>query len=852
MMFKRVLNELEDNYIFPFLWMMGESHEMIGREMEGIRSCGIRSVCLESRPHPDFAGEKWWDDMDFVLEKARELDMKIWILDDDHFPTGHAVGRFEGKDAALRKTYLAEKHADFFGDREQAFLYRALIGKDAKILAVFAVRRPDPDSAVLDLSSVYDLTEGIQGEFCFFHIPEKGLFRVFTLYTTQENGGRENYMNLVDSRSVQVLIDAVYEPHYRRYADEFGKTILGFFSDEPELGNVPGYAYDNRLGMEDIKLPWSPELEEAIRKRFGARWKEKLLGCWFEIGEETEKIRIGYMDEMTRLVYRCFSGQLGKWCRDHGVEYIGHVIEDSGASLNMGCSIGHYFREMKGQAMAGIDVVHHQIDPGHTGAVHQWLTDGRGGDFFHYQLAKLGSSSAHIDAEKKGRSLCEVFGSYGWALDTPDMKWLLDHMMVRGINHFVPHAFSITDPNQDCPPHFFAQGKNPQFGYFRTLMRYANRVCDLISGGEPVLGAAVLYPAETYWSGRAVESLNEICKALMTDQIDFDIVPEDFLVEAGGGDKDTMFGRTGREYPALVIPGGKRISRETILFLQKHPEVPVFICGAVPEQDTEGMIFNAELYKNLHSVTLKEMPSAVKSLRKYTVTVKTEAENLRVMRYRKPEGELFYFFNEDVYDRASFCVHGSFGSVQIYDAVSNSVRRVRTAGDCFEMALEPGETLLCTFRKEAEGETIIKQEQQELKLPAVVSLQKGDHYEVWKTISPGEELPGMNRIFPEYCGVFHYEMNFSFRKNQGRRVAVYLPCCGNGAEIKLNGKAVGTIFQDYQRIEITEALQDGDNILEIFMANTLVWQRPDPASAFAAIRPTGLTAYPVLETEMVS
>ena len=40
---------------------------------------------------------------------------------------------------------------------------------------------------------------------------------------------------MMDSASCRVLIDAVYEPHYAHYGEEFGKTIAGFFSDEPEL-----------------------------------------------------------------------------------------------------------------------------------------------------------------------------------------------------------------------------------------------------------------------------------------------------------------------------------------------------------------------------------------------------------------------------------------------------------------------------------------------------------------------------------------------------------------------------------------------------------------------------------------
>jgi len=41
------------------------------------------------------------------------------------------------------------------------------------------------------------------------------------------------------------------------------------------------------------------------------------------------------------------------------------------------------------------------------------------------------------------------------------MKLFTDHMLVRGINHFMLHAFSPKDSDEDCPPHFYARGENP-------------------------------------------------------------------------------------------------------------------------------------------------------------------------------------------------------------------------------------------------------------------------------------------------------------------------------------------------------------------------------------------------------
>lgn len=50
------LNGKQGNYILPFFWQHGEDEETLREYMGVIQDMGIRAVCLESRPHPDFAG----------------------------------------------------------------------------------------------------------------------------------------------------------------------------------------------------------------------------------------------------------------------------------------------------------------------------------------------------------------------------------------------------------------------------------------------------------------------------------------------------------------------------------------------------------------------------------------------------------------------------------------------------------------------------------------------------------------------------------------------------------------------------------------------------------------------------
>lgn len=173
--------------------------------------------------------------------------------------------------------------------------------------------------------------------------------------------GRTDYCNLIDRDAVKFLIDTVYEPHYQKYAAEFGNTFAGFFSDEPELGNTFG---DSEIGLSIMELPWCRELSEHL----SILWPEDraiyLAALWSEIEGFSQKARYDYMDQLTHLFKKNFSEQIGKWCEAHHVEYIGHVIEDNGRHTKTGYGAGHFFRALWGQHMSGIDVVLQQIRPG--------------------------------------------------------------------------------------------------------------------------------------------------------------------------------------------------------------------------------------------------------------------------------------------------------------------------------------------------------------------------------------------------------------------------------------------------------------------------------------------------------
>ena len=613
---EQALENKGDNYILPFFWQHGEDEETLREYMNAIHAANIGAVCVESRPHPDFAGDKWWTDMNVILDEAKKLGMKVWILDDSHFPTGFANGAMKDAPKNLHHKYMCYRTLEMAGPVSQVEFdlkqYMQPVPPppwepappasdddfaDDKLLAVLACPVQENES----LGQPIDITDKIVDGKVVFDLPQ-GYFKIFVVYISRNGKGRNDYINFLDKDSCRILIDAVYEPHYAHYKELFGNVIAGFFSDEPPIGNVPGYMPSGPIGTSGQILPWSDAAMDRLTQEYGSEdWVSQVPYLWAPAADKDAqaKIRDAFMQMVSKLVEECFSRQNGDWCHDHGVEYIGHMLEDCDMNMSMGISMGHYFRGLAGQHMAGIDNIGGQVTIGGQNVPrHDNPACKDEGGFYHYMLAKLGASHAAIDPRKKGRTMCENFGAYGWQSGPKEQKYMIDHFVARGVNRFVPHAFSPAPfPDFDCPPHFYAHGQNPTYRAFGQLMAYSNRVCHLIDGGLACPDVAVLYAAEGVWAGGGTSDI-PVCRHLGEAQVDFHILPAD-VFKADDTYPMTFDGQklnvNGVEYGALVIPGCKYLDADVADFVKKAVAegfsviftdfAPVGVTGASTEEN---------------------------------------------------------------------------------------------------------------------------------------------------------------------------------------------------------------------------------------------------------------------------
>ncbi len=847
---KECLNGEHGSYILPFLWLHGESKERVREEILAIKSSGIKEFCAESRPYDNFCKDEWWDDFGFILKTARELDMRVWLLDDQKFPTGYANGYLEKEENAhLRKRLIREIQIDVVGPMKNAKVFvGGRIDKNERVINIVAYKSNSLGEA-LDYKSAIDLTDKLNDGMVYFDIPA-GAWRVsVTLETTYENKNERlfYYIDMLNPDSCHAMIDAIYEPHYEHFKEYFGNTFRGFFSDEPGFLNV-AYTYYNALGQIGTRYPWRDDLPKLIAKSAGIDEKTVWLclpALWEDLGEISSLIRMHYMEVVTKLYSENFSYMLGNWCRTHNVMYIGHVIEDMGAHTRLGYGSGHYFRALDGQDMAGIDIVLMQDVPGILNSVHRApLADGGKADpaFFRYTLPKLASSHAHIQPLKKGRAMCEVFGAFGWAEGLPFMKGLADVMLASGVNYFVPHAFSPKEEDEDCPPHFYNGGKNIQYPLFKNLMDYMGRASHVLSDGIHKADVAVLYNAEGEWTGGKNQLFYDLCRALTQGLIDFDIIPYDTLLDA-----QVTNGRlniNGEEYGALIVSESEimPISRLYCFETLANKGLNVIFTDSLPKKSAENTDIS-QILSHLETVPSDEIVSTLRARGFCHVSGKgKDISSLRFYHVVRENEDVYLFSNENIYnDIDEYITLAQSGKCLIYDPWDNKCYYDEAENGALHLRLEKGNMIFVIFGCEIPNGTpkmMYEQEREALPIRFEIALKEEGEGE-FKTIAENSECFDVSAPdrYPHFSGEIRYRATFEAKDGFD---VIDLGQVGEVAEVWLNGKYLGARINAPYKFSMKNAIKQGENELEIIVKSNLAHKRPDWFSSYMQIPPSGI------------
>jgi hypothetical protein len=512
----------------PLFWMHGdETREQLEAELKNVLDGGNGTFTAEPRPHKDWLGEGWYRDLGITLDFARKNNLTLYIFDDWWWPSqmmgGRVPAEYGSKVLEATAVHLqgpAKADADAYGD--------------ANLIAVVAGK--ELDGGVIDGQTLVDLTSRIKDGKLVWESPAGAwCIMKFTWKFKGSIGQQRKYIS-VDGASpdcVDWFIKTVYQPHYDRFKADFGKTITGYFYDEPETQGDWGSAVPKVIAERKLDLA------------------KVLVGYKFKLaGEEQTAAYYSYIDAFAEAWGRTMYGGMTRWCRDHKVVSMGHFMEHNDCLFSRTMSAGNLMQLQKYSDMGGIDLVCRQLYPGER-------------KMGVYQTPKIASSISHTYNKQDDIAFSEVYGGYNQVLTYPQMKWLADWHQVRGVNFLISHSFNPRAPyDRDYPPYFYNGGFEPRWPLYRVWADYTSRLSVMLTGGRHVCPVAFLFPGQSFHAGKT-ERPEEFTSTLQDALFD-----SDWLLYDAWEDDAKLVGKTiqlhKETYQILVLPAVEVIPYPTL------------------------------------------------------------------------------------------------------------------------------------------------------------------------------------------------------------------------------------------------------------------------------------------------
>ena len=528
------------------------------RQIRLLHRMGLGGFFMHSRVglNTAYLSPAWFQCIDACIDEAKQLGMEAWLYDEDRWPSGAAGGlvtrdpRYQMRALVM---YEVKEPARFRRSKDTVAVFAAKVKG-----ATMTTYRPLPKNRSAEkLAKGESLLE--------FKV-------VFTETSDWYNG--TGYLDTMNHEAVAKFIEVTHEAYARNCGKEFGKTVPGIFSDEPNYGVVMQPRADGGSG-----IPWTAALPKVFKERHGYDLIPRLPEAFYDPpAGPAPLVRYHYLDTASFLFVDAYSRQIGEWCGKHGIAFTGHVLaEDSLYQQTMIAGTCMRFYE------------HMQI-PGMDLLTEHWRI---------YDTAKQVSSAAH----QFGRQwrLTETYGCTGWDFPFAGHKALGDWQVALGINLRCQHLAWYTmegEAKRDYPAGIFYQ--SPWWELYPKVEDYFARINAVMTRGHEVRDLLVLHPVESLWvmarkdlhDNPAVKQYDrqfiELRDSLLTAHLDFDYGDEEIMARRGR--VTSLFGQprltVGKAaYKAVLVPPLLTIRQSTLDLLDKFRKAGglVVFAGAAPK-----------------------------------------------------------------------------------------------------------------------------------------------------------------------------------------------------------------------------------------------------------------------------
>jgi hypothetical protein len=506
-----------------WVWNDNVTEEKIDFQLSEFKAHGIYMAFIHPRPGliTEYLGNEWFELVKYTVDKAKELNMKIWLYDENSYPSGFAGGHVP---------------AATFSTSDP------IAGLDMKKLDI--LQADDTTSYFLVIKQAVNSFINITNSRNKYY-DQPGKYYGFTKWYYPKGAGWYGGFSYVDllaygitEKFIKTTMDG-YEDYIR---DEFGNAVPGIFTDEPNI---------NTIGGPNSVMRYTPVLFNRFEKKYGYQLETYLPCLYDEIGD-WKNVRHDYYALLLEMFLERWGEPWNTYTDEKNLKWTGHYWEHGWPDPKHG-----------GDNMAMY--AHHQ----YPGIDMLFNTDSRPDQFGNIRAVK--ELTSVVNQLDKARALSETYGGSGWELTFNDMKRQGDWEYVLGVNFLNPHLSHMTlkgARKRDYPQSMSYH--TPWWDNYKPLNDYFRRLSFAMTSGKQVNHILILEPTSTSWmlhspiaqktvgsAPRAIDELKDQFHNLLTllekNQVEYDLGCESIIKDHGSVEGD-QFVVGSRSYDLVVLP----------------------------------------------------------------------------------------------------------------------------------------------------------------------------------------------------------------------------------------------------------------------------------------------------------
>lgn len=673
---------------FWFLNHYAEEKE-IRRQIREMAGKGFGGVMLHARDGllGGYLDSHWESVVGWAIDEAKKCGLYVYLYDELNYPSGPAGGKIYEKypDSAMGFLVLSIDCEVKTGECFQPNLAESESGLFLALLPSGEVRKIRPGWKNTTRSTARVL--GFAKEYL------------------------RSYPDVLNKDHVREFIRLSYSWYAKRFHKEFGKTILGEFTDN-SCANFGNYRRS---------IPWTEKLPELFRKYAGLEFEE-ILPSLFTETPEFHLHRLLFWRFINRLYLDTFIRPIESECAKNGIAATGHYCIEDGSTEHVR-QLGDRFDQKRHQHIPGVDMLGSSDFDKLAELVHEKP---------HPLAIPMTASCAYFF--HGSRVLCESFGLSGaWSMTLAELRRLGGYILALGADLIVPHGiyYSIAGHRKrECVPDFL---HNPMWEFFDRWTVWNGRIASLTACSHHIADTAIFYPitaqqASIELGDPSYMSHGEICdridlsfktaaEVLLKNGIPYEIIDETLLERSRiAGDEILLPLPDGTKHVlrTLILPSAwivgtnafekiKRFTRSGgLLIVLNDPVSAVFDRKKIRNMEPDSIAFRRYEFRDLSMLEKSDFASVVDgNLRQNAVTLGNTQGKL-ILREWEKDGMRYALIHNYTRDRIpGVRIHCTFkhGITEIkLDEVSS--RGIEAdPNKNFIRDFEYGETLLLTDRK---------------------------------------------------------------------------------------------------------------------------------------------------------